>query len=62
MRLDVVRNTLAKRVRVHADVEELGAELADDGEMDPVLHLREGIPADRDRSGTNGGETLVEFH
>ena len=60
--LDVGRHSLAEGVRVHADVEELRAELTDDREVDPVLDLGEGVPPDRDRRRANRGEPLMEFH
>jgi len=43
VRLDVVRDPVAKRVRVHRCVEELRAELADHRQVDPVLQLGERI-------------------
>ena len=58
---DVREHALAERLRVDADVEELRPEIADDGEVDAVLDLRERVvasPATRLR----GVEALVQFH
>jgi hypothetical protein len=44
---DVGEHPLAERDRVHVHVEQLRAQLADHGQVDPVLDLRERI-----RSGT----------
>src|SRR5437763_1792007 len=61
-RLDLARHPLAKRDRIHVGREELRAEVADDGEMDLVLDVGEGVaPAGRhDRACTR--ESLVKFH
>ena len=40
---DVVDDTFAKSKRIHAGVEKLGSELADDGEVDPVLDVGEWV-------------------
>jgi len=45
MLLDVFRDPLAEAVWVHARVEELGSQVADDGEVNAVLDVREGIPS-----------------
>ncbi len=64
LRPDVRLDPLAQGDGVHARVEELRAQVSDDGEVDPVLQLRERVaPAARGRArGTCGGESLVEFH
>ena len=46
---DVCEHPLAEVLRVHADVVELRPEVTDDSEVDPALHLREGVVCTRGR-------------
>ena len=59
---DVDDDALAQRGRVHRDVEELRAEVADHGEVDLGLQLRERLAGACLGCRPGGGETLVEFH
>ena len=62
MRADVGEHPLAQRERVHVDVEELRAELADDRQVDPVLDLGEWIAVRTCDRTSSGRESLVKLH
>ena len=59
---DVSGNPVPQAVGVHVGVEQLGPELTDDGEMDPVLELGERVATGRRDDGTGSRESLVELH
>src|SRR5205807_8741632 len=59
---DVGHDPVVESHRIHGCVEELRAELADDGEVDPILDLGERIRARGRRDGPCGRKSLVKFH
>src|SRR6266566_851965 len=59
---DIAEHPVAEGDRIHADVEELRAEVADHCQVDAVLDLCEGIVAPRRNCRSCGSQSLVEFH
>src|SRR4051794_30900096 len=62
MAADVDAHALAERGRVHGDVEQLRAEIADHGKMNLRFQLRERLAGSLRCGGSGCGEAFVELH
>ena len=59
---DVGEHPGAQRDRVHLGVEELRSKVADHGEVDAVLELRERVGRAASSAGRMPGQALLEIH
>jgi len=62
VRADLDAHALTQGERFDVRVEELRPEVPDHREVDPVLHLCEGVAAGSMKDGPGSGESLVKFH